>query len=197
VEPEVDARRPRAPPSVGSDPHAGTTTICHGNGVGAAGTPPTPTHPDKNGFARDPSRPSAYGSGGGAASGHRRVQRSKAVCWFQTLTTIGAVLEVAGLSFTGFALWDRGERHNAPPGRLRRGYRWIDNRIRALRGQPRPQFIEPKPVGVTVTLGQPHVGRRPGEIADDAQFDEKVAWLMLYIEDLDQDGRAKSRYVTR
>jgi hypothetical protein len=115
------------------------------------------------------------------------VQRSEAVGWSGFLTTIGAGIEVCGLGLTGVALWDRGERHNAPPGRLRRASRWIDDRIRARLGRPRPQFIEPQPARVTITTGGVWPRARPGEIADDAPVDDKVAWLTRYVELLDRD----------
>jgi hypothetical protein len=115
------------------------------------------------------------------------VQCSEAVWWSWILTTVGAVLEVAGLGFTGFALWDRGERHNAPPGRLRRAYRRIDHRLRARFGQPRPQVIWPEPVTVTITPGRLWPRARPGEIADHASVDDKLTWLTRYVNLLDGD----------
>lgn len=118
------------------------------------------------------------------------MQRSEPVRWSEILTTAGAGFEVLGLGFTGFALWDRGERHNAPPGRLRRAYHWIDDRIRARFGQSRPQFIEPRPARVTITTGGVWPRARPGEIADDASVEDKVAWLTGYVELLDRDIQA-------
>jgi len=109
------------------------------------------------------------------------------VCWSDALTAIGAALEVLGLGFTGFALWERGQRHDAPPGRLRRAYRWIDNRIRAHFGQPRTQYIWPESATITITVGHLWPRARPGEIADDASVEDKLAWLTHYIELLDRD----------
>jgi hypothetical protein len=107
------------------------------------------------------------------------------------LTTVGAVLEVAGLSFTGLALWDRGERHNAPPGRVRRWYRRIDSRIRARLGRPRTHVVHAHLAGGVATAGQVRLQARPREIADDAPVGDKVAWLMRYVEHLDRDMQSR------
>jgi hypothetical protein len=112
------------------------------------------------------------------------------VWWSQVLTTVGAVLEIAGLTFTGVALWDRGERHGAPPGRVRRAYRRIDSRIRARLGRPRTQTLEVQPAGVVVTAGQVRLRARPGELADDASVEDKVAWLVRYVEHLDRESQS-------
>jgi hypothetical protein len=110
--------------------------------------------------------------------------------WSGIFTTIGAILEVAGLSFTGLALWDKGERHDAPPGRLRRAYRRIDSRIRAVLGRPRAHTIDVHTAGAIATAGQVRLRARPGEIADDAPVEDKVSWLMRYVEHLDRDIRS-------
>lgn len=105
------------------------------------------------------------------------MQCSEAVWWSWNLTTVGAVLEVVGLGFTGVALWDRGERHNAPPGRVRRWYRRVDSRIRARLGRPRTRVVQADAAGAIATAGQVRVQARPGVIADDAPLDDQVAWL--------------------
>ena len=107
------------------------------------------------------------------------------------LTTIGAGFEVLGLGFTGFALWDKGERHKAPPGRLRRAYRWIDGRIRLRLGRPRTHFVYAGSPGGIATAGQVRVRARPSDLADDASVDDRVAWLMRYVEHLDRDMQSR------
>jgi hypothetical protein len=100
---------------------------------------------------------------------------------------IGALFEVAGLSVTGLALWDRSQRHNTPPGSLRRAVRWIDNRVQACFAKPREQFISLEPAHVRMTTGQVWPRARPGEIADGASVDDKVVWLIRYVGLLDGD----------
>jgi hypothetical protein len=112
---------------------------------------------------------------------------SKAVNWSQALTTIGAALEIVGLSVTGHALWVRGSRHNAPPGLLRRTYRRTENRIRAWLGWHKTQEIDLQAGELTLTPGHMWARALPGEIADDASLDDKVAWLRRYVENLDRD----------